>query len=429
MTCRIEPGCREPCLDRRFERGKLGVGGPEGLRRIEDHLPRSAAGEDPVEGIEILLGDGVKLVIVAAGAGGGEPEERLGIDIDLVLDHLHLVVEGIDRYEAELHHPQMRRADRRFIEPLGGVPTRIGEEVAGDLLAHELVVGEIVVERPDEVIAVAPRIGKLGVPLAAVRLAVADEIHPVAREALAEARGGEHSVDSGRVGCRRRIGGEGQHLLGAGREPGEDERQPPQEHRRGSDRGRLEAGCVESGGQKAIDRVVGPIGAACRRWIVAVKRLKTPPSATLGEIGRGCGRAGAGGLTRIRGAGRDPGAEGGERVVVEALAPLRHLETGQLVSQNGEESAVLWSTGNEDRPPCPTGAHSLAVVEDEPTFRRTITAVAFLAVLDEHRADPGFEEIKGVIGREPRRRDRAEHHRRPQARGQTALDGTTTPAR
>ena len=151
--------------------------------------------------------------------------------------------------------------------------------------------------------------------------------------------------------------------------------------------------------------------------------------ATLGEIGRGCGRAGAGGLTRIRGAGRDPGAEGGERVVVEALAPLRHLQPGQLVSQNGEESAVLWSTGNEDRPPCPTGAHSLAVVEDEPTFRRTITAVAFLAVLDEHRADPGFEQIKGVIGREPRRRDRAEHHRRPQAGGQTALDGTTTPAR
>ena len=368
-------------------------------------------------------------MIVAAGAGGGEPEERLGVDIDLVLDHLHLVVEGIDRYEAELHHPQMRRADRRFIEPLGGVPTRIGEEVAGDLLAHELVVREIVVERPDEVVAIAPRIGKLGVPLAAVRLAVADEIHPVAREALAEARGGEQPIDGGLVGCRRRIGGEGEHLLGAGRKPGEDERQPPQERRRGSDRGRLKAGSVESGGQKAIDRVAGPIGAACRRWIVAVQRLKAPPSAAFGEIGRGGGRADAGGLTRIRGSGRDPGAEGGEGVVVEAFPPLRHLEPGQLVPQNGEEAAVLWSAGNEDRPPCPAGAHSVAMVEDEPPFRHSITAVAFLAALDEHRADPGFEQIEGIVGLEPCRRDGADRHRRPQARGQAALDGTTTPAR
>ena len=368
-------------------------------------------------------------MIVAAGAGGGEPEERLGIDIDLVLDHLHLVVEGIDRYEAELHHPQMRRANRRFIEPLGGVPTRIGEKVAGDLLAHELVVGEIGVERPNEVVAVAPRIGKLGVSLAAVRLAVADEIHPVAREALAEARGGEQPVDGSRVGCRRRIGREGEHLLGAGREPGEDERQPPQERRRGSDRGRFEAGCVESGDQKAIDRVGSPIGAACWRWLVAVKRLKTPPSAAFGEIGRGGGPAGAGGLTRIRGAGRDPVAKGGERVVVEALPPLRHLEPGQLVSQDGEEAAVVWSAGNEDRPPCSAGAHSFAVVEDEPPFRHTITAVAFLAAFDEHRADPGFEEIEGIVGPQPCRRESAENHRRPQASGQAALDSTTTPAR
>ena len=162
---------------------------------------------------------------------------------------------------------------------------------------------------------------------------------------------------------------------------------------------------------------------------MSVQRLKAPPSAALGEIGRGGGRADAGGLARIRSAGRDPGAEGGEGVVVEALPPLRHLEPGQLVSQNGEEAAVLWSAGNEDRPPCSAGAHSLAMVEDEPPFRDTITAVALLAPLDEHRADPGFEQIEGIIGPEPSRRDGADRHRRPQARGQAALDGTTTPAR
>ena len=162
---------------------------------------------------------------------------------------------------------------------------------------------------------------------------------------------------------------------------------------------------------------------------MAVKRLNTPPSTALGEIGRGGGRADAGGLTRIRGAGRDPGAEGGEGVVVEALAPLRHLEPAQLVSQNGEEAAVVWCAGNEDRPPCSAGAHSFAVVEDEPPFRHTITAVALLAALDEDRADPGFEEFEGVIGPQPCRRDSAEHYRRPQARCQAALDGTTTPAR
>ena len=74
---RIEPGGHEARLDRGFERGELGVGGPEGLRSIEDHLARAAAHENPVEGVEILLRYEIELVVVAAGAGGGEPKESL----------------------------------------------------------------------------------------------------------------------------------------------------------------------------------------------------------------------------------------------------------------------------------------------------------------------------------------------------------------
>ena len=79
--------------------------------------------------------------------------------------------------------------------PSVGVDARLGEQVAGELFADELIVGDVAVEGADEVIAILVRpLGRV-VPLVAVGVGVADDVHPVASEALAEMGRGEQLID------------------------------------------------------------------------------------------------------------------------------------------------------------------------------------------------------------------------------------------
>ena len=67
--------------------------------------------------------------------------------------------------------------------------------VAGQLLAQEAIVGQIVVEGADDVIAVAIGVGPQLVELEALRLGVAHHVEPVLRPALAEVRRAEQTID------------------------------------------------------------------------------------------------------------------------------------------------------------------------------------------------------------------------------------------
>ena len=94
-----------------------------------------------------------------------------------------------------------------------------GQEVAGDLLADELVVRLVGVERGDHPVAVSPGLGIHHVGLAA-RLGEPRHVEPVPSPALAEPRRGQQPVDDLRERVGRRVGDERLDLLratGAGR--------------------------------------------------------------------------------------------------------------------------------------------------------------------------------------------------------------------
>ena len=59
-----------------------------------------------------------------------------------------------------------------------------GQQVTGDLLSDELVIGHVVVERVDDVVAVFPRIGVPVILVVAGRVGVARDIQPVPTPAL-----------------------------------------------------------------------------------------------------------------------------------------------------------------------------------------------------------------------------------------------------
>ena len=85
--------------------------------------------------------------------------------------------------------------------------------VAGELLLDELRVRLVAVERPDDVVAVAPGVRPIGVLLVAVGFGVAHQVEPVAGPALAVVRAGEQAIDQLLVGVGRSVVHEGVHLL------------------------------------------------------------------------------------------------------------------------------------------------------------------------------------------------------------------------
>src|SRR5438874_10942970 len=102
-------------------------------------------------------------MVVAAGAGDGRALESFGKGVDLVINDV-----VTDLFEVVVPHlPKSVEGgpDRGFIELLRRVPPLVGQEIAGDVLAHELVVRNVLVERSDEVVAVPPRLFHLVVPL------------------------------------------------------------------------------------------------------------------------------------------------------------------------------------------------------------------------------------------------------------------------
>ena len=176
------------------------VFGVDGADAIEAGLPdvieRSLAGgggeqrklpgfadvrEDRVERVVILGGDGIVLVIVAAGAGDGEAEEAAGDGVDAVVDGFG---EGLGEFASEAEEPEGGEVAAVVV---------VGELVGGQLELDEAVVGHVFVEGADDPVAVGVGIGEAFADVAGV--GVAGYIEPVAAPALAVARGGEEAVD------------------------------------------------------------------------------------------------------------------------------------------------------------------------------------------------------------------------------------------
>ena len=75
-----------------------------------------------------------------------------------------------------------------------------GRRSPASLLADELVVGLVVVERVDDVVAIPPGVGVSEVLVHAVGVGVAGHVEPVPAPALAVVRRGEQPVDDPREG-------------------------------------------------------------------------------------------------------------------------------------------------------------------------------------------------------------------------------------
>ena len=187
---RAQPGRRQLLPD-----GPLQLRHPRRRRRAHferpRHLPRAV--QNPVERVVVLGRNRVNLVVVAPGAGNRRPLKRLRQRVNLVVHHVRpQLPKLVAVVVAHLPQPVERRRQHRLVPPVHH--PRLRQQIPRHVFPHELVVGNVPVEGPDQVIAIVPRALNLVVPLVAVRLGVAHHVHPVPRPPFAVARRSQQRV-------------------------------------------------------------------------------------------------------------------------------------------------------------------------------------------------------------------------------------------
>src|SRR5262249_39589102 len=127
------------------------------------------------------------------------------------------------------------------------------------MLPNQLVIGHIAVERSDQVIAITPGLRNIRVAFAAMRLAIAHEVHPMARPALSEALGSQQAINQGSVGILSTVVREALDILERRRQACQIKRKPANQ---GSSVGRRSGGealSFQFGEHESVERVEGPL--------------------------------------------------------------------------------------------------------------------------------------------------------------------------
>ena len=344
--------------------------------------------EHPRQRVIVFLRNRIELVIVAAGTAHGHRQKGLGEGIDLVVDHLLMDAVEIEAAAvAVLAEMKEHRSDQARVHPRARVEAGLGEEITGDMLADELVEADSIVERPHEVVAVVPRAPGGDVPFVAVGVGVADDIHPVPGELLAEMGGGEEGInDVGQRSAWRDRGVERRW------QAGEEEREAAPEDV-GIGRGRRgDSGCVELRADETIDRIELPGRIGHARGLGQPGRLEAPPGSSFGEfflpdfLWGGLDRAGIGG------AAAHPVDEMG--ALLRRDDPLGgHLQLGVGVADRLHKERFFGSARNDRRSLIPPAHPATAGIEGEASFDLRLVGVAGEAAGPEDGEDGVGEEL------------------------------------
>ena len=259
------------------------------------------------------------------------------------------------------------------------------------------------------------------IPLAAVGLAVADAVEPMAGPVFGELRRGEQPLDELLPSVWCDVAAECRPFLGRGGQAGEGEGHAAQKRVGVGLAGGLDAGSGQLFGEKSVDRVIAvaePAGRSggSRRYRRPPDRLQAPPlfaaredrcpGGLLGEfLDRGRHRP------RVGSTQCDPPLEGKHDLGRRLRASLRH-EQVILMPQADHDTALLRLARHDGRPGEAAFAHAVGPVEGEVVLSGAVCAVALVAAFNEIGADDSFEEVVGFAGQSPGRPAAQERHSR-----------------
>ena len=146
----------ESAMLRRGEQGHVVAGDPV-LLAAGGGISRAV--EDPVEGVIVVRANRVVLVVVAPGAGDRQAEDSLAEGVDGIVDGEGMILRDVEAEPAGDGEVARGRDELGMASGRGVGGEFLREQVAGDLLAEELVVRHVGVEGVDDVVPKTPGVG------------------------------------------------------------------------------------------------------------------------------------------------------------------------------------------------------------------------------------------------------------------------------
>ncbi len=127
--------------------------------------------------------------------------------MDDVCEDVVLCEHGVSGADVALHHAEETGCGE-------GLARGLGDLVASDLFGHEAIVGDVRIERVNQVVPISPDVLFCAVIFESFGLSVPDYIHPVTRPFFAVVRAGEETFNEARPGIVGGVGHECIHFLG-----------------------------------------------------------------------------------------------------------------------------------------------------------------------------------------------------------------------
>ena len=329
-------------------------------------------------------GNGVELVIVAAGAAERQAHERARCGVDLLVDDVHLHLDRVV-FGQHLGAEREEAGGGPVFEPRGVVGS--GKKVAGELLLHELIVRLVVIERANHVIAIAPCVPVDQVLVETVGIGIAGHIEPVPRPALSIMRRGQQAVYHlcKRIGTV--VGKERLHFLRRRGQPGQIECRAADQRALVGGRRRLQAFLFERAQNESVDRRLDPRGILHGRRFRRHRRYEGPVFRR-GHFGAGF-RGSAPGSTHF-----DPSSDERDIAVLQ-LAGRRHFQAARLHHRIHQKA--LGGLARNHRGAARAALDQvLAAVNPQPAHPGG-RGVAGLALAREQGPYVGFEECGSVF--------------------------------
>ncbi len=240
--------------------------------------------KDRLDPVVIRLRKRIEFMVMTSATVDSETQKRTGYGPDEFGD---LLFAGASHFRLACPHVLHLVPFSGDEEPGGSdaVAGGLWKDIAGNLLANELVVGQVGVETADDVIAVSPRVRSKLVVFEPVALCVTDHVEPMAAPAFAVVWRGEQPVDEPSFGAGCGVGEKGGQLSRCGRQAEEIEGDPSQESAAVDGWVGDQSVLGQSGRDEPVDGIGGPAGVNTWRRGTS-DRLQRPPVSPGPAIGR-----------------------------------------------------------------------------------------------------------------------------------------------
>ena len=348
--------------------------------------------ENPCQGVIVLGGNGIELVVVAAGAGDRQAQNGPGQGVDLVIHGVIAVAQLAFLSSAIAFIDGTQGKETQRAPPFH---TNAAHQVSGDLLHDEPVVAQVPIEGLHHPIPIPVGVGQgIGrVVVGPLFFRVAGHVQPIAGPALAVVGRGQQAVDHGFMGLGRGIPQEGLDLLGGRRQADQVKGDPAKPGAPVGRSHRFQSLLFQAGQHKAVEGGTNPVPVPHGGQRRLSQGLKGPECAPLLQIDGVPGRCGSGSVDpRVRGAEPHPLLQ--ELDFLQGQGPLRgHGQLGVLVVDGLNQETSGGVSGNNGGASAPAAHPSLPGVQAQAPHGSRLSRMAGVAALDQQRADLGFEEF------------------------------------